>query len=285
VREREEQVHGLALAERGALLADHVAHGAVVRVGEDHALRRARRAGRVDEDAGVVGGDGGAALVELGLVVAAAALAQVGERHRVVGRLAVDHDHVLEVREPVADLADLRELLLVLDEHRARLGVIEDVVALLGGVRLVDRDGRAAGGQDAEVRERPLGAGVREDRDALAVLEAEVDQPAAHLADGLVQVVVGDGDPLVADLVLDRRVVAVGLRGQRRQSGHRGCARAGRRADRSCFHCIPPSRVPLRGGLYGRIRQRRPSDDQIGSPLTERPRRSLRGPRRGPPVR
>jgi hypothetical protein len=119
VRQRQEQVDGLALAEGRALLAHHVAHRAVVRVREDHALGRAGGAGRVDEDARVIGGDGGGALVELGLVAPAAALAQIGERRRLVARLAVEHDHVLEVRKPVADLADLGELLLVLHEHRA----------------------------------------------------------------------------------------------------------------------------------------------------------------------
>ena len=60
-----------------------------------------------------------------------------------VGVARVEHDHVLELGQLVLDLADLVELLGVLDEHGARLGVVEDVLALLGRVGLVDRDRRS----------------------------------------------------------------------------------------------------------------------------------------------
>ena len=51
-------------------------------------------------------------------------------REDVVG--VADHHHdVLELRQPGADLADLRELLLVLDDDHLGVGVLEHVGALL----------------------------------------------------------------------------------------------------------------------------------------------------------
>ena len=138
--------------------------------------------------------------VELLGVAAAPALAQVVERDRVadVGVAGIEHDDVLEVGQVVLDLADLAELLGVLDEHRLGLGVLDHVVALGRGVGLVDRDRDGAGGEDRHVGEGPLGPGVADDRDLLAVLDPQVDQAAGDLADRLAELGVGGLDPLVA---------------------------------------------------------------------------------------
>ena len=129
--------------------------------------------------------------------------------------------------------ADLLELLVVLDDHRAGVGVLEHVLALLGRVRLVDRDDRGAGGEGGEVEVGPLGAGVGEDRDLVAALDAEIDQAERELADGLADLRVGALHPGAA-LVLehDRRR---GRRSARRRS------EAGRRSSSSAF--LRPSRL------------------------------------------
>ena len=186
---------------------------------------------------GLVARDGADALVELGGVVRAAALAQRVERDRVAdvaGR--VDHDDRLERGQVVADLADLRDLRGVLADDRARLGVARHPLALLGGVGRVDRHDDGARGRDAEVRVRPLGTGGAEDRDAVARGDAEVDQPAADLRDDLAELGVADVVPAAVTLEADRRMVAVPLGrkpdqvGDRRRPGgpfvnrHRGAA-------------------------------------------------------------
>ena len=121
---------------------------------------------------------------------------------------------MLELGAARLDLADLGQLLGVLDEDRSRVRVLQDVLALLGRVGLVDRDERPARREDAEAGVAPLGAGVREDRDLVPGLEAEVDQPEGDLLRDLAELRVGDVLPLVADLVAKGRRVAVALRGQ-----------------------------------------------------------------------
>src|SRR5207244_13048257 len=119
------------------------------------------------------------------------------------------------------DLTDLRQLLLVLDEDGARLGVVEHVVALLRGVGLVDRDRGRAGGQDREVGVGPLRARVAEDRDTVTLADAEADEPPPNLADDLTQLLESDVDPVVAHLVAKGDPGTVLGRGQRSEVGHR----------------------------------------------------------------
>ena len=107
VGERQVEVDDVALV-RGSTPRSHiVTHRPVVAVREHAALRRPGGAGRVDERVRVLGLDRSGARGDLGVVAAAAALAQVVHGDR-VGRVAFDHDDRLEVREPVADLGDLR---------------------------------------------------------------------------------------------------------------------------------------------------------------------------------
>jgi hypothetical protein len=165
---------------------------------------------------------------------------------------------VLELRAVGANRADLRKLLRVLDEHRSRVGVGEDVLAFLGRVRLVDRDEHAARAQDAEARVRPLGTGVREDRDLLALLDAEVDEPERDLLDRRSELGVGGVDPLVAHLVALRGAVGVFLRRQRQQVGDRLGSRAcgDVRARGNCFHRLSLSRLESRlRRFYGEKRR------------------------------
>ena len=98
---------------------------------------------------------------------------------------------MLELWAPIPDRADLLELRLVLDDHRFRIGVLEDVLALLGRVRLVDRNHRCAGGQGSEVEVGPLWPRVAEDRDLVALLDVERYQPERELLDDLADFVIG----------------------------------------------------------------------------------------------
>ncbi len=195
---------------------DHVEHRAVVRVADDAALRRPGRARGVDEGADVLGGDGGDALVEDGRVDLGALGGQLVGGEDVVG-VADHHHHLLELRQPGADLADLLHLFLVLDDADLGVGVLEDVGALLGRVGLVDRHDRGADRERRVVEVGPLGAGVAEDRDAVAFLDAERDQAQGQRFDDLEDLLEAAVDPGVAVLVAHRGVGAVRRRRARQQ--------------------------------------------------------------------
>ena len=218
--ERQEEVRAVAAAEN-SLLCDRAGDRAIVGVREQAPLGRPRGAGGVDVKADVLRGDGLVAGRPLGIVAAAPALAQSvqGDRVTEVRVARVHHDHVPQLRAAVLDLADLGELSGVLDEDRARVGVLEDVLALLRGVRLVDRDERGAGGEDAEAGIAPLGTGVGEDRDLLARLDTEIHQAQRDLLDDLAELGVRDVDPLLADLVAQRGRIRVLPYRQRQQVG------------------------------------------------------------------
>ena len=152
-----------------------------VAVREHAALRRSRRARRVDDGGHVVGPDVLEARLELLGRHLARPRAEVGDRQRASG---VRHAHdVLEARQLVADLLDLLELPRVLDHDRPRARVLDDVLALPRRVRVVDRDDHAAGGQQRGVGQRPLRAGLAEQRDAVAGLDPERREPPRQLAD------------------------------------------------------------------------------------------------------
>ena len=125
---------------------------------------------------------------------AVAAGGQVLERDRVVAGAGHPHD-VLEQRQLVADGADLLHLLVVLDHDDLGVGVLQHVLALLGRVGLVDRHDDGAGRERGEVEVGPLGAGVGEDRDLVALGDAEVDQAERERADGLLHLVEAAVDP------------------------------------------------------------------------------------------
>ena len=80
-------------------------------------------------------------------------------------------------------------------------GVGDHPQALLGGVGLVDRHDDSAGGGGGHVHVGPLGAGVGEDAEALAGLDAEVDQPEADLLNDVGQLRVGHVVPGAVALV------------------------------------------------------------------------------------
>ncbi len=129
--------------------------------------------------------------------------ARSSKRDRVLAGARHPHD-VLEQRQLVADLADLLQLLVVLDHDDLGVGVLQHVLALLGRVGLVDRDDDGAGRERCEVEVGPLRAGVGEDRDLVALGDAEVDQAERERAHGLQHLVEAAVDPVLALLETHR---------------------------------------------------------------------------------
>jgi len=86
------------------------------------------------------------------------------------------------LRALLAHLDDLRELLCVLAEHQATIGVLEDVLALLRGIAVVDRSYDRAGAESAKVGQRPFRTRAGEDRDAVARMYAKGDQTTRDFA-------------------------------------------------------------------------------------------------------
>src|SRR5436190_182744 len=76
-------------------------------------------------------------------------------------------------------------------------GVGDDVLDLVGRVGLVDRERRGADGDRRDVHEMELGAVGEHDRDALAALEAELDQTTCHRVAALLQLPPGPRDLVV----------------------------------------------------------------------------------------
>ena len=231
MREREEEVGDLVLDQHVLFLLEHVEHVAPVRVVDDAALGRAGRAGRVDvaRDRGAL--DRGDAPLEVLLGAVTPLRAKLVQRDRVVRLDRLDRDHVLEGRELIAHLADLFQLRRVLDDNRLGFGVVDHVLALLGRVRLVHRNRGGAEAQDAEVGVRPLGAGMRKDRDLVAGSDSDRLEAEGDLLDDPHELLVRGVQPLVAFLVAHGDQLRVLLRGQRDEIRERlrtGCRGTGR---------------------------------------------------------
>ncbi len=127
----------------------------------------------------------------------------------VLGADGVDQDDRAQVGELVLDGGDLGELVLVLADDRAGVGVGDHPQALLGGVGLVDGNHDEAGGGRGHVGVGPLGPRVGEDADPLAGLQAEVDQPEPDLLHDLGELRVGHVFPPAVSLVADRHMLGV----------------------------------------------------------------------------
>ena len=86
------------------------------------------------------------------------------------------------------------------DEHRPRAGVVQERGDLRGGQSRIDRDRPGARAEDRVVGHRPLGAVLREDRDAVSGLQTQTVQPERERPDREAEVLRGDLAPLAADL-------------------------------------------------------------------------------------
>jgi hypothetical protein len=154
-------------------------------VAEHHGLRGARRARGVDERGEALGLDRLDALVHFLLARRVTAREEVVPRHhacaRAVETRAAHRHDVLERWELAPSRLDLAQLALVLDEHERGLGVLEDVVHLVGRARRVDARRCAAGGHRREIEDRPLRPVEAEDADPLTRLEPQRDERARRL--------------------------------------------------------------------------------------------------------
>ena len=138
-------------------------------------------------------GDASVDLVQQAAERLAPAVHEAGERLARAGLAFDRHDggevdllrDPVELEAPSRDLLDLRPLLRVLDEDDRRVRVNEDVAALGGQVRLVDRNRDRAAGEDREVDFHPFRTRPGEDRDPIARLEAELDEAGGDRPDAL----------------------------------------------------------------------------------------------------
>ena len=117
---------------------------------------------------------------------------------------------------------------------RLRVGVLEHVLAFVGRVRLVDRNDDGAHAECREVEVGPLGPGVGEDRDLVALLDAELDQAERQTADDVADLAVGLRNPLVRRRPC--RSPPAGRRGAR--------PRAARGPRLSCCGCVDSAAGP-----------------------------------------
>jgi hypothetical protein len=144
--------------------------------------------------------------------------------------------------------AQLGDLAGVLGEHEPARRVVEDVRALLGGRRRVDRGGGAARAQDAEVDQHPLVARVRQDADAILAAEAERQEARGQRLDPLAGGLPGQRAPLIADRVavgFAIRRLADPLEKQRGDRAGRTGERFGRGRGGHAARILPPA---SRGG-------------------------------------
>src|SRR5581483_1222583 len=192
-----------------------------VLVREHAALRRPRRAGRVDQGGDVVLAD------RLCLTAFAPDLGEL-----------VEADDLAERRQLAAHRLELLALDVVLDEGEDGFGVAEDVRALARGVRRVEPDDDGADRHDRPVEEDPLEARPRDDGDGVALADAAGEEPLREVVDPLSGLAPGDLPPAVrAFLEVRRRRPALrhrplpeGARGPRLQGRFaRGRGRGGRR--------------------------------------------------------
>ncbi len=98
--------------------------------------------------------------------------------------LGVEDDNLAQQRQVLAGLEGLVELLFVLDEEHGRARVFAQVLHLRRGVGGIDAVGDAAATEDGHVHQQPVDDGIRQDRGALAGLEAQTQEAVGDLAHG-----------------------------------------------------------------------------------------------------
>ncbi len=198
-----------------------------------HAFRRPGRARRIDQRDDVVGLYGGERRVDVEVLVG---LLHVGECNRALRRVSIDDDHVLQVGQLPARLQHRRQVRLLDDRYtRARVG--DDVADLLGGERLVDREGRGAERHGREVAEVELGPVAKHQRDAVAARDAEAGETSRDRVDAVAQLGPRERDVVVEGAHGDD--VRMGGGGAPQRLAERRRADGGRRGvacDGAAFH-------------------------------------------------
>src|SRR5439155_25578421 len=118
-------------------------------------------------------------------------------------------DHETDRAALRADLGDLSRLLRRGREDRHRARVVEDVRDLLRRQRWIDGDVGQAGREAGVVRDRPLGPVLREYRDAVAAIDADLAQPDGNLPNAIGQLPRRDG--LIHTIALDLQRVRLAV--------------------------------------------------------------------------
>jgi hypothetical protein len=165
----------------------------------------------------------------------------------------------LEGRQPLADLQELVDLLLVFGHGEARLGMLEHELHLGGDRILIDRDGNAA--QALRRGHRPIEprAVVADDREPVAAPEAQRGQAVRQVLHFLRGLTPTPGLPDAEILLADRRVSAVPRRMVEQKLGKR------------------VERVPLRGPIRNFFCRQRHSSASGAGPVAQAQRaRALR---------
>ena len=224
-------------------------------VREAHTLRLAGRSRRVDHHRHVLGAPSRHLVrekVRVRFVVRASqpldAVEAVQEILRVVTKPArVVEDDVLERGAAIADLEELVDLLLVLDDREMHLGVVQHIDHLRRDRILVERHRHAAQrlrGGHRPVEPRPV---VADDREVHPALEALRRKPAGQRAHLVLDLRPGPGLPDPEILLAGGRVTAAGRRVVQQQARERiQCGSGGHRFSSS--NACPADRLSGRSG-------------------------------------
>ena len=116
---------------------------------------------------------------------------------RLERRQLVEAEELAQRRRLSVHRGELRALRLVLGEREHRLGVPEDVRALLRGARRIDPDDDRADRHHRPVEQHPLEPGARDHRDGVAAADAAGEQPVRERLDALAGLLPGDLAPAV----------------------------------------------------------------------------------------
>ena len=149
----------------------------------------------------------------------------VERQHAGPPRVGVEGDDVAQRGQALADGEDLLELGRGRNQHRGRAGIAEDVLGLAGGKGRIDRHVGAARREAGVVGDRPLRAVFRQDRDPVAVADAQLAQAEAGRLHPFGQVAIAQLEPLpvapdarghrAGGEPLDRPEIELGERGRR----------------------------------------------------------------------
>lgn len=174
-----------------------------VLVADHRTLGRAGRAGGVDEDRRILRLRLGDLLVEaVGIFLqelAADPVEVVEEDDLLVGEfvqpVTVEDDDLRQSRHLVPHGQKLVELLVILDEQEATVGIVDEILELLGRIGRVNARRDAAHGLDAEIGVDPLLVVFRQDGDHLAPLQAERQQTETDQSGMVVEIGPAIGQP------------------------------------------------------------------------------------------
>ena len=169
-------------------------------VGQHRAPRDAGRARGVDDGREVVPGRLGEPGVEFGDRVRGRVLREhLGPVADARVRSAVERDDPVEPRQVVPDLCEANQFGLPGEDEPHGAGVVQDVPELVGRAGGVDRHPHGAHRQAGQVGHRPLRAVGREQRHAIARLDAEFDEVGRHATHVGAELGVGAHLPAVTD--------------------------------------------------------------------------------------